>query len=274
MTFKYNFTENTKLLPLLDAYICVELAKKFSTALEVGVYRGGWLFTLKQNIPQMFLIGIDPYPKLTNIKKLFISERNQLGYKETMHLYSNFSKLLESEHQHLRYDVIHVDGEHSQLQVENDLNNCYELLNKKGILIIDDIFYHSYPGVTVAFFSFLKNTKMAPFLFTSKKVYCCNSEFYEHYYRKALNILKSLDIDFEVDNQLNKVSYSQSNSINGYSILVLPEHFPSHQQKMLLKNLSLKLPFRLEIKELLRILFPPILLAFVKLARQKYHNNK
>jgi hypothetical protein len=76
--------------------------------------------------------------------------------------------LLESQNNDVTYDVIHCDGEHSQSQVYSDLKNSLPLLKNTGLIIIDDIFYHSYPGVTAVAFDFIREYKLSPFLFTQK----------------------------------------------------------------------------------------------------------
>jgi hypothetical protein len=65
------------MLLLLDAYMSSQLAKNYNTALEIGVYKGAWLFNLLTNIQNIFTVGIDPYPNLEKIRESFI-ERNQI----------------------------------------------------------------------------------------------------------------------------------------------------------------------------------------------------
>jgi hypothetical protein len=38
----------------------------------------------------------------------------------------------------LKFDVIHIDGDHNVKQVEQDLNFCLSLCSSKSVIIIDD----------------------------------------------------------------------------------------------------------------------------------------
>ena len=49
------------------------------------------------------------------------------------------------------FDLIYVDGDHSSDQVYMDINNSWKILNKNGILILDDYLWWFY-----------KNLKMNP----------------------------------------------------------------------------------------------------------------
>lgn len=114
---KYNYNERTAMLPLLDAYLAVSFGEKLRTALQVGVYKGGWLFTLIDNNPNIFIVGIDPYPNLEVIKETFINEIREHKFSDRMQLYSSFNGLSNSANKNLTYGMIHVDGEHSESQV-------------------------------------------------------------------------------------------------------------------------------------------------------------
>jgi hypothetical protein len=268
--FEFKFNERTDMLPVLDGYLATEFAKTFSTALEIGVYKGGWLLTLASNNSKIQMIGIDPYPNLKTIKESFIEYRDQIGLKNRLHLYPSFSDLLTSEHNSITYDIIHLDGEHSQTQVTKDLTNLYPLLKQSGMLVIDDIFYHSYPGVTAAAFRFIDENKFTPFLFTEKKIYICNRNFYREYYEKSKSILNELKINYEESENLNsKTSYAQSNSIFGSNIIITSEKPTRKEIVNMLKIMNLKLPFVRNIKIIFANLLPPAFLATIRFSRTK-----
>jgi len=258
--FKFEFNERTSLLPILDAYLCTQF-ENIKSVLEIGVYKGGYLFNIIGNNPKVLAVGIDPFPNLQDIKKNFLKERDSRGYEKSIFLYSSFEEFCESEHKKITFDLIHCDGEHSEFQVIQDLKNALPLLNEKGILVIDDIFYHSYPGVTSAAFSFINEFKLSPFLFTQKKIYVCKSTYYEYYYKKAALILKKANVNFEESEKFYSVnSYPQSNSIFGYNLIITSDNQSRNDSKKFLKTLNLKMPFKSRAKILIKAYLPPALL--------------
>ncbi len=274
MRFEYDFNERTLLLPPLDGYLSTKLLKNHNAVLEIGVYKGGWLFNILNNVPNIIAIGIDPYPNLKEIRQSFIEERDRLGYKKSLHLYASFSDLLESQNNDITYDVIHCDGEHSQSQVYSDLKNSLPLLKNTGLIIIDDIFYHSYPGVTAAAFDFIREYKLSPFLFTQKKLYICNPIHLDYYYKKTISILNSINVSFEENKKPSSaISYFQSNSIFGYDLIITAETPTNKEYKKLLSILNLNLPLALKSKNIIKGYSPPIILEFCQFLRKKINSK-
>lgn len=258
MPYKFDFSDRTALLPLLDAYLSCKLSKNFHSALEIGVYKGGWLLNLIDNVPDILTVGIDPYPNLDQVKQNFISECVSRGLNDSINLYSSFDELRSSDHRLLKFDIIHCDGEHSQSQASFDLNNSLIFLDEAGILIIDDIFYHSYPGVTAAAFSFIGQHRLSPFLFTQKKLYVCNPKYYEYYYAKAFSILSALQVNFEVsETEDPKQSYRQSNSLFGYNLIITSEQPHRTEFNRLCRNLEIRIPVFIMLKNYAKAWMPP-----------------
>ena len=56
-----------------------------------------------------------------------------------------------------KFDLIHVDGDHSYEGAMLDLNNCFNLLNKDGFLVFDDITHPSHRDLLVCAEEFHKN---------------------------------------------------------------------------------------------------------------------
>ena len=220
------------------------------------------------NIPNIFTVGIDPYPNLEKIKESFIDELDRLGFKENLVLFSSLKKLSNSEYSSLTYDIIHCDGEHSQSQVKQDLENVLPMLKENGILIIDDIFYHSYPGVTAATFDFIRGHKLSPFLFTEKKLYICHPIYLEHYYEKTISILNYLNINFEENKKTGSaIPYFQSNSIFGHNLIITSETPTRKAFKTLLKSLNIKEPLALRAKNSIKLYLPPKILELYQLLK-------
>ena len=271
----FEFSDRTAMLPLLDGYIATNLAKSFSAALEIGVYKGGWLLTLANNKSSLLTIGIDPYPNLGTIRESLIDYRDKLGLNDRFYLYKNFNELQNSKHNLVSFDMIHLDGEHSQSQVNEDLINLQPKLKEHGILIIDDIFYHSYPGVTAAAFRFIEDNNYTPFLFTEKKIYICNPNYYEEYYRKTISILNSLKINYEESETLNsQTSYAQSNALFGSNLIITPEKMKRKEFLRMLKEMNLKLPLGIRMKSGFKNLLPPKFFELLQISKAKLKRHK
>jgi hypothetical protein len=258
------------MLPLLDAYLAVQFSRNFNTALEIGVYKGGWAFNLTRNIPGIFFIGIDPYPNLEAIKYSFINKRDQLGFNEVMHLYRSYHELQSSCYSHLTFDIIHCDGAHTQSSVNKDLINVLPMLTENGLLVIDDLFYHSYPGVTAAAFSFIEKNQLAPFLFTEKKLYVCRANYYQYYLDKTISFLNSINLKYEQDEKEGSgLHYIQSNSIFNYNLIITSESPTREEHRSLIKALGAKVPFSMQLKSTAKFILPPILIVFLQSFKAK-----
>ena len=70
---------------------------------------------------------------------------------------------------------IHIDGEHSESAISNDLEVAARLLSANGVISIDDFMLHSYPHLTRAAFRFLDSraSDISLFLYGFGKGYLC-----------------------------------------------------------------------------------------------------
>ena len=240
------------MLPLVDAVICHLLTPTGAQVLEVGTWKGGWALSMAENDRSRKLICIDPYPNFPEMKDEFlriadIRARGQIFLYPAMSSIENFKSV--------QLDVIHIDGEHSQEATYSDISEALPRLVDGGIIIIDDVFYHDFPGVSAAAFKALEEFKLSPFLFSEKKMYACYPTFYRTYYSKCKAILEELNIQYQEDEFLTRKTgqYMQRNSINGFSLLIIN----SHLTKKFLRTLGIKRKFSL--KSAIISLVPPIL---------------
>lgn len=274
--FVYDFNDKTKLLPLLDAYIMCQLSQNYSHGLEIGVYKGGWIFTLKKNVSNLKIDAIDPYPGIPQIKQSFLEEARRLGILKDIQLFPTWDEYFKDWSSQKKYQIVHLDGEHSQSEVKKDLSNISALLSNDGVIVIDDIFYHSYPGVTAAAFDFLQDETFRPFLFTDKKLYICRTDYYGIFYKRTIDLLTNIKIGFEEDEQLiySKRSYPQSNSLNGSS-LIITQQMSQKEIIFLTRTLKLKPNLTVVVKEALRSVLSPIILVGIQkilnLLKRKQH---
>jgi SAM-dependent methyltransferase len=261
--FNWKWEEINEWLPIQDAALSSYLSQKGSEVLEIGTWKGGWAISMAENDRSKKICCVDPYPNLVNVREQFLRTVD-LRAKNQIKLFSNFEELKKAEFR--EFHVIHVDGEHTQEAVERDLQQCIPLLAKNGLLIIDDIFYHSFPGVTAAAFSALSNSELSPFMFTNKKLYVCHNSNYEEFYKRAKETLVNLSIDFEEDQRITheESSYMQSNSLNGFSLLITTDEGRVPRKFLRAIGVSRKIDFKVIGKAVL----PPALLVAYKQTRK------
>lgn len=131
-----------------------KIKKKKFKYLEIGVFEGNsFLFVLSQ-FKSASCYAVDPWinsdDKHTALK--FTHNMNVIEKNFDKNLYdfrSNFSKIKKKSDVFLQetqeiFDVIYVDGDHTYSRVLSDAIKSWKLLNKNGVLIFDDYFYH-YP---------------------------------------------------------------------------------------------------------------------------------
>jgi predicted O-methyltransferase YrrM len=125
--------------------------------LEVGTYAGTSLIEIVKRIPNSVGTGVDKWSNynednidiLLNIEKNEIEKlfyRNIRNAKMSGRINGIKGKssdvLLQLYKTNMFYDFIYVDGSHKCLDVFLDLMLSWKLLNKGGIIAIDDYMYH------------------------------------------------------------------------------------------------------------------------------------
>ena len=263
--FIWKWEEINEWLPIQDAVIANNLSPSLARILEVGTWKGGWAISMAENHRSRKIFCVDPYPNLNHVRDRFLQAVSDRAPGQIVLFPDLDSALREQE---LALDVIHIDGEHSQDAVYSDLTRSIPYLAPAGLLIIDDIFYHSFPGVTAAAFRAIEQFELCPFLFTEKKLYVCQKDHYDDYYAKAKKLLNLLTLEYEEDQFLTgeTSSYPQRNAINGYSLLILTN------DKALSKEFyrAIRISKRFDLKEIARSVLPPLLFRFLQLLKQRF----
>lgn len=162
-------------LTRIDARLAVHLlkrnpesnAQKTVMVLEVGVWKGAWTSVLLSNYPRSRVVGVDPYPGLETIRTGMLERLDGLGMKERFELFSSFSEVPDD----LRFDLIHIDGEHSEEATLRDLNCAKHRLKTDGVIIVDDFRHMWFPGVASALFRFCNKNDFRLFLTSANKAY-------------------------------------------------------------------------------------------------------
>lgn len=248
-----------------DLFLCLNLVQKTgpNRILEIGVYRGGFLFSLLNNLPNFKAIAVDPFPGLDDIKVSFfenLESRNCLNRVEWYESYQNIP--------FLNYDLIHIDGEHSEAAVLGDLDFAIANLASGGMVVVDDIWHYQFPGIISAVFKKIHTGSIVPFMYTRNKIFLCRDKDFEHYHKSASTLLMLNGIPNSSNpKELHLgvgATYTQSNQIKGFEqILVSPMN--KWQQLLILGLAKEKKTGRL--LKLIKLFVPPILVSLFKRLR-------
>jgi len=229
---------------------------------EIGVYKGGFLVNMLRNNPGLNALAIDPFPGLHTIKDTFLANLSFYGLEGNVKLFPNYSSLSENS-----FDLIHIDGDHSEGAVLQDLYFAQNNIGNTGLIVVDDIWHPLFPGVVSATMKFVHERPFVPFLSTRQKMYICRETQYEFYHIRALELLQKYEISYQsewVKGQSNSrgdvAAYDQSSAIKGKPQLMI-DNRSRYEQLVILKLVSQKsrLP-----RQILKELLPPFLLAGLK----------
>jgi predicted O-methyltransferase YrrM len=166
----YNFYQ-TKILKNINEYapmrVNVELVILYyliryfncNEILEIGFYEGLTFGTLIE--------AASKNSRLTAVDINFRSEMFNKYYSDnlpdkTINLIKINSNDFDSKQ---TYDFIHVDGNHSYPQAFNDIKKAITLLEKTGILMIDD---YEMPGVDQSIDEIMRSTELVPFMISEQ----------------------------------------------------------------------------------------------------------
>lgn len=133
-----------------------EFKQKKSKILEIGVYTGTSLFNILNLIPNSFGLAIDKWENYketnlslnmieNNIEQIFYDNLKKLEFNNRVKVIKGNSCdiLLELLEKNEKYDFIYVDGSHLLLDAYLDIILSWKLLEKGGILAIDDVQYNT-----------------------------------------------------------------------------------------------------------------------------------
>lgn len=255
---KWKRDENVIYLDPLDAFLSIRLIKNPSGNLcEIGVYKGGFIMALLDNLPNLTAIAIDPYPNSEEIRDIFVKNLEEKNLRSRVELLSDYQKLTTRE-----FDLIHIDGEHSESAVCKDLEFALANLSSNGIVVIDDIRHPLFPGIICATLRVVHQDLLAPFLITRNKMFLCRPSEYISSFHRAQELLDQLEIPYSAGVKEGTILHGESaiislsNSINGYDQLIV-ENLTKFQQLILL---GLENPARSnKLKSILKSLTPPII---------------
>ena len=183
--------------------------------LEVGVWEGGWSLHVAMNTGATSSTGIDPYPGLADVREA--TKRRFVAHGVALDLFESWAETDPMR----RYDLAHVDGEHSEQAAYADLVNAAAVLSPEGVIIVDDWIEPTYLGVNSAMHSFLRDHDFLPVAVTESKAYLVTA-------RRARALRSALEREFGATPQIPVVrsvapglgGYGESRSILGFEPLL------------------------------------------------------
>ena len=260
--------ENVIFLDPLDAFLSMRLIKNSQgTLCEIGVYKGGFIMALLENLPNLNAIAVDPYPNSEEIRNVFVKNLEERNLANRVELFDDYESLAQRE-----FDLIHIDGEHSESAVRKDLKFALANLSQNGIVVIDDIRHPLFPGIISATIQVVHQDFLAPFLITRNKMFLCKPSEYTSKFHQAQELLDQLKIPYSAGVTEGTILHGESaiinlsNSINGYDQLVV-ENLTKFQQLILL---GLENPVRSnKLKSILKSLTPPIITSVYQILKAR-----
>lgn len=246
-----------------DAFFSINLLVDTGGGIcEVGVYKGGYLISILRNNPKLNAVAIDPYPGLISIKEAFLNNLLTYGLEDKVKHFTDYNSLQES-----RFDLIHIDGEHSESAVIQDLHFARDNLANKGLIVMDDIWHPLFPGVVSATMKFVHESNFVPFLSTRQKMFICRENQYEYHYSQAFELLQKFKIPHSSgwmkgspNHKGALAAFDQSNAIKGFPQLMINPK--SKHEQLIILNLASETQ---EIpKKILKQLLPPLLFSVLK----------
>lgn len=88
-----------------------------------------------------------------------------------------------------QFRLIHIDGDHSEAGIYNDMNVCLDLLHTRGLMVIDDFLNPRFPQISEVTFNILRNRSFELALLGSgaNKAWIVRTKFFD-WWRSATNI--------------------------------------------------------------------------------------
>lgn len=193
--FRFESDTASVWLKRIDAFLCVHLLER-STAdralrvLEIGVWKGGWASTILVNTPLARVTGVDPYPgEAEKVRGEMLARLETIGVAERFTLLERLDQLNDD----IDFDLIHIDGDHSEASAMADIVTADALLAPLGVIVVDDISHKWLPGVASATYRYCGQSDLRMFLLTKQKGYFARSAHAAVLYRQLLNELRSHD---------------------------------------------------------------------------------
>jgi predicted O-methyltransferase YrrM len=190
-----------------------------SSVCEIGVWKGAWTSVILKNIPNSKVIGIDPYPNCGSEKITMLNRIKKLGLESKFSLVEQIIDLPVS----VKFDLVHLDGLHTEEQVTSDLELISKRLFKDGIIVVDDFVSPWFPGVQSALYRFIHNSDYRIFLVSMQKAYVTRNDNANRMWNTMKELNESLEYSQLWENWAEAYPahrYVQKTDILGQPVLI------------------------------------------------------
>jgi hypothetical protein len=201
----------------------IETLEKEVNVLEVGVYLGGWSITIDTNLKRKFnFVGIDPYPfgSGEKIRQSMLKNIGDNNLHERFTLVNCWAGLKGLG----KFEIIHVDGEHTEDAVTTDLKEASNVLTDDGVIIVDDYIHPYFPGIASAIYDFISKTQFVAFASSGNKIYLCKAKFYDEWRNRVNKTCANVGLvceEFYGQFDGDTAEYTQNTNVSGKSVLLL-----------------------------------------------------
>lgn len=268
--FRYNFTEENDWNQPIDSFICSNLCLGKDLLLEIGVYKAGFCFSILENVQDIKIYGVDPYPGLSKVRNQVISRINELGYRKRFNLYNEIKEIPKN----IQFDLIHIDGNHSETAVMRDLIISSRLLKKDGFIVVDDIYHRDFPGIFYSLSIFISKNKFKSIFISNNKIYLTRSEYAKKGNMRIKKILNQSKISYVENFEMGKFgeNYKQSNSIKNQNQLILRDNSVFENYLRAKKNESENRIglIKANLKKIVKSITPPFLWKIYRALNSKF----
>ena len=152
---------------LFLGFLMRDLTSTINEALEIGVWKGGWSSFVLKNQPSVVMVGVDPYPLAGNVPATTAKFFRKAKISDRFKLVSSLDEVSASH----SFDLVHIDGLHTQDAVASDLEQCSARMSDDGVLVVDDYRHFWFPGIAAALLNFVRDTSYCVFAVTENKAY-------------------------------------------------------------------------------------------------------
>jgi hypothetical protein len=145
--------------------------------LEVGVWKGAWTSVMLKNVPGARGYGIDPYPGRPSFEKELLARLARIGVGSLFELFPDWEQFERSTAGGRKLDLIHIDGEHTEIAVQQDLYYASSHLSDRGVIVVDDYRHFWFPGIASAMYKFINDSEFKVLALTTSKAYLVRERF-------------------------------------------------------------------------------------------------
>lgn len=196
--------------------------------LEVGVWKGGWSSVILKNVPGSRGYGIDPFPGRVDFIDKLSHRFRQLELENSFNLFPDWNNFEQNYSAKALLSAIHIDGEHTEAGVEQDLTMASKYLAERGIIVLDDYRHFWFPGIASAMHRFLNHSDFSILATTANKAYLVREQLREEMQDYVLSQGdKKLGVpvwNFWREWDQSHLEYPQRPDVGGKGVLLVSEY--------------------------------------------------